>query len=262
MGLKTRFTEPFKQMGGAWLFYTSLPLPSQFPLSFTRIAQWATGVGLIIGALLGLVDAGLALLQMPILTRSALIVALWVGLTGGLHLDGAMDTADGLAVMESERRLDVMADSRSGAFGGMVAVLVMLLKVSALSAITTHRPLVLMLAAAWGRWGQMVAIATYPYLKPEGKGAFHQQHLQLPWDFVPGLVILMGLAGLQSTSFPLLWTGITTAIAALLSIGIGQWFHLQLNGMTGDTYGAIVEWTEALLLCSLTVLIPHTVNFP
>jgi adenosylcobinamide-GDP ribazoletransferase len=261
MGLKANLTAALQQMGGAGVFYTCLPLPACLPLRFTRIAQWATGVGLIIGALLGLADFSLGLLQVPLLPRSALIVAFWIGLTGGLHLDGAMDTADGLAVMEPERRLEVMADSRSGAFGGMVAGIILLLKVCALSAIPAHRPLMLMLTAAWGRWGQMVAIAAYPYLKPEGKGAFHQHHLQLPWDFVPGLIVLMGLAGLQTITDSLAGASLTLIAAALLSTSIGLWFNHQLSGMTGDVYGAIVEWTEALLLCILTSPLALPINF-
>lgn len=234
------------------MFYTSLPLPG-WPLNFTRIARWSPLVGVLLGALLGLIDTGLGLLSMPLLPRSALIVALWVGLTGGLHLDGAMDTADGLAVMDPERRLEVMADSRSGAFGGMVAAVLLLLKTCALSAVVTHRPLVLVLATVWGRWGQLVAIAAYPYLKPEGKGACHRQHLQLPWDLFPGLTILLGLAGLQASLQSVAQAAATLAIASFCAWGTGAWFARQLQGMTGDVYGAIVEWTEALLLCVLTV---------
>ncbi|PZD71653.1 Adenosylcobinamide-GDP ribazoletransferase [Acaryochloris thomasi RCC1774] len=261
MELRASLTAAFQQVGGAWVFYTCLPLPAKLPLQFTRIARWATGIGLVLGALLGLADFGLGLLQMPLLPRSALIVALWVGLTGGLHLDGAMDTADGLAVMQPDRRLEVMADSRSGAFGVMVAVIILSLKVCALSAVPVYRPLVLMLAAAWGRWGQMVAIATYPYLKPEGKGAFHRQHLQLPWDFIPGLMILTGLASFHALIDTPLEAGLTLIAAALISAGTGLWFNQQLSGMTGDVYGAIVEWTEALLLCVFTLPILHSTNF-
>lgn len=261
MELRAKLASACQQMAGAWVFYTCLPLPAQLPLQFTRIAQWATVIGLMLGALLGAVDFGLGLLQMPLLPRSALTASLWVGLTGGLHLDGAMDTADGLAVMEPERRLAVMADSRSGAFGVMVAVILLLLKVCALSTISDQRSMVLMLAAAWGRWGQMVAIAIHPYLKPEGKGAFHQQHLQLPWDFIPGVVTLIGLACLQALTRNPLEASLTLIVAALLSVSVGLWFNQQLSGMTGDVYGAIVEWTEALLLCVLTLLPLSSISF-
>ncbi len=249
-----------RQLGGAIVFYTCLPLPPTWPLKFDRIAQWAPWVGLLLGAYLAGMDYLLQILQVPILTRSAGVIILWLWATGGLHLDGAMDTADGLAV-EPQRRLFVMADSRTGAFGVMGAIAILLLKTAALADISTHRPLVLMAAAAWGRWAQVLAICCYPYLKPEGKGAFHRTHLQLPWDLVPGLIALLSLEGLTYWWNPTLWKLVIWSIVSgsFLSISLGIWFYHQFHGMTGDIYGAIVEWTEALILFSFTVHYAATV---
>ncbi|PSN14766.1 adenosylcobinamide-GDP ribazoletransferase, partial [filamentous cyanobacterium CCT1] len=96
------------------MFYTHLPLPPGWQPRFEGIAPLAPVVGLGLGLGLATVDFALGHLGMPPLIRSALVIGLGVWLTGGLHLDGAMDTADGLAVMEPERRLAVMADSRAG----------------------------------------------------------------------------------------------------------------------------------------------------
>jgi adenosylcobinamide-GDP ribazoletransferase len=159
----------------ALTFYTCFPIPAHLSLDFTRIARWAPVIGMLLGGVLGILDLGLEWLQMPELIRSSLIVALWLWWTGGLHLDGAMDAADGLAVQDPDRRLTVMSDSVTGAFGAMVAVVIMLLKVCALAAITHDRAWAITLAAGWGRWGQVLAIAAYPYLKVQGKGAFHRQ---------------------------------------------------------------------------------------
>lgn len=239
---------------GAVTFYTSIPLPTGWILEFQSIARWAPLIGLLIGGLLGIVDVGLQQLGMPILTRSALIVVCWIALTGGLHLDGVMDTADGLAVQDKPRRLEVMADSATGAFGAMAGVALLLVKTAALTDIEAYRWLALMAAAGWGRWGQVVAIALYPYLKPTGKGAFHKQAMRTPQDILLGLFLLLGLSG-----FPLLLDKGSTWVVLTLGMGgcaiafmTGAWFHRQLGGHTGDTYGAVVEWTEALLLCLLT----------
>lgn len=238
-------------------FYTIIPVPPSWSLQINRIARWAPLIGILIGGLLSLLDAGLALLQMPNLTRSALIVAIWVALTGGLHLDGAIDTADGLAVLDQQRRLEVMKDSVSGAFGVMAAVVLLLLKTAALSDLHSGRWFGLMAAAGWGRWGQVVAIAFYPYLHPTGTSAFHKQAIRLPEDFLLGLFFLFSLSGcyigLNPTQW---WSGVEIAVAgcivAVLSSG---WLGQLLEGHTGDTYGAIVEWSEALLLCLLTILL-------
>ncbi|WP_234488503.1 adenosylcobinamide-GDP ribazoletransferase [Oxynema sp. CENA135] len=240
-------------MAAAIAFYTCLPVPLSWTLEFRGIARFAPLVGLGVGALLALFDALLHLLDMPILTRSVLIVGIWIAITGGLHLDGAMDTADGLAVQDPQRRLEVMADSRTGAFGTIAAIAIILLKTAALNDLDSSRAIALMAAATWGRWGQLVAIARYPYLKATGKGAFHKESMHSPWDLLPGLAIAIALSVIQGSVGGGDWSlaiGMASAGSAI-AILTGAWFNQQLGGHTGDTYGAVVEWTEALLLCVL-----------
>jgi adenosylcobinamide-GDP ribazoletransferase len=239
---------------GAILFYTCIPLPSSWKMEFNRIARWTPCIGMLLGGILGCINLSLEKLGMPGLTRSALIVGVWVGITGGLHLDGVSDTADGLAVQDPDKRLAVMQDSVTGAFGVMAVVIVLVLKITALSELAELRLWGLMLAAGWGRWGQVGAIALYPYLKAQGKGAFHKKALQIPQDVILGLLFLLGLAiaqGVYVGWWIALGSGIMGGAIALL---VGYWFHSRLGGHTGDTYGAVVEWTEALILCGLTIL--------
>lgn len=241
------------------MFYTCLPVPSHWPLAFDTIARWVPWVGVVIGSLLAAVDGTLLLLKMPVLVSSALVVALWLALTGGLHLDGVMDTADGLAVPDHSRRLEVMADSRMGAFGGMAAVMLLLLKVVALAHLVgygrTDRFFGLIAVCAWGRWGQQWAIARYPYLKKEGKGAFHKLALPSIQHTLPSLIAITLLSnilmffGVVSTPMVLQ----TTLGGFTLALLTSTYFAQQLGGHTGDTYGAVVEWTETLLLCLLTI---------
>ena len=244
-----------RKLGAAIAFYTCLPIPGGWTLDFDGIAALAPLVGLLIGGLLTVVEVLLWFWGMPDLTRSVVVVLSWLALTGGLHLDGAMDTADGLAVPDPQRRLQVMSDSATGAFGAMAGIAILLLKVAALTDFEQPLGLTLAAVAGWARWGQLVAIARYPYLKPEGKGAFHKRTIRDSEDILPGLVILLGLGGIQIASNPDLWrTAVGTALGGFaLAIFTGAWFNSRLGGHTGDTYGAVVEWTEALLLCVLTV---------
>ncbi|HEY9807677.1 MAG TPA: adenosylcobinamide-GDP ribazoletransferase, partial [Candidatus Obscuribacterales bacterium] len=161
-----------------------------------------------------------------------------------------------LAVLDPERRLEVMADSRSGAFGVMAAVAIVLLKTTALSDLAVDRWLGLMASAGWGRWGQLVAIARYPYLKPTGKGAFHKEAINSIWEAVPSLLVLLSLSGAQVALDPGQWpVALGMAVGGVAIAWLtGTWFNQKLGGHTGDTYGAVVEWTEAILLCLLTVL--------
>ena len=209
---------------------------------------------MLIGGLLAIADSLLMLLQFPLPVTSTLVVAFSIALTGGLHVDGVMDTADGLAVPNTSRRLAVMSDSRMGAFGGMAAVILILLKVLALAAITEHRGFVLVLTSMWGRWAQQWAIARYPYLKKEGKGAFHKAALPKPFYTLPGLFVLFSLTGLLWLSHMIsAELALRTSISGLvMSILTNAYFFKQLGGHTGDTYGAVIEWTEAFFLCSLS----------
>ncbi|MDJ1170711.1 adenosylcobinamide-GDP ribazoletransferase [Roseofilum sp. BLCC_M154] len=232
---------------GAIAFYTRIPIPGSWPLEFSGIARLAAWVGLLIGAILAVMNWGLWVVGMPNLTRSSVIVALWVGITGGLHLDGAMDTADGLSVTDGDRRLQVMSDSVTGAFGVMSGILILLLKTATLSSLEPHHLWIVLAIPAWARAGQLMAIWRYPYLKPTGKGAFHKAAIQSYQDVLPTVLMLITFSavqwalnaqqGIQILSLTLGWGAIAW--------GTGWWFNRQLGGHTGDTYGAVVEWTEA-----------------
>ncbi|WP_293126977.1 adenosylcobinamide-GDP ribazoletransferase [Okeania sp. SIO1I7] len=237
-------------------FYTCLPIPHTWNLDFKGIARFAPLIGLIVGGIVGLIDIGLQILGMPILTRSAVAIISGITLTGGLHLDGVMDTADGLAVPDQKRRLEVMSDSATGAFGAMAAIALLLLKITALTDLDSDRFLILMGVAGWGRWGQLVAIARYPYLKPTGKGAFHKEAKYSIWDFLQSLLLLLSLSGIQILLNPESWLVASGMAVGGVAIALltGAWFNRCLGGHTGDTYGAVVEWTEALLLCLLVTL--------
>jgi adenosylcobinamide-GDP ribazoletransferase len=228
----------------AVIFYTVIPLPGSWPTRFYGIARYAPWVGFLLGSLLLVVLVVLGVFNMPFLTASAVVLSVWVGVTGGLHLDGAMDTADGLAVLDADRRLIVMADSRSGAFGVMAAGLILILKLTALSELDALWTLPLV--CAWGRWAQLAAIVRHPYIKPQGKGAFHRQQIRSPRSALVNLCVLLGLSILLGGY----GGGCFGLGCGAIGLFVGDWFNRALGGQTGDTYGAIVEWTEvgALLL--------------
>ncbi|MEM9219810.1 MAG: adenosylcobinamide-GDP ribazoletransferase [Cyanobacteria bacterium P01_F01_bin.150] len=280
----------FKSFAAALVFYTSLPIPLPWNLDVRYVARLAPLIGLVIGGLLTFEDWILRDLTMPLLTRTTVLVASGLALTGGLHMDGVMDTADGLAVMDPKRRLDVMADSNTGAFGAMTAVVLLGLKVMALADLAGTNVLtgdntlganvvdanvsgsalwpVLLTVPMWGRWGQQVAIVAYPYLKPTGKGAFHKDALDSAGVIISGLVCCLITIGCWALIYgsPLAWggqwwagqwwaiIGIRLLMAVGAAIATGAWFNAKLGGHTGDTYGAVVEWTEAITLTLFTLL--------
>jgi len=253
-----QLTKDFQGLIGAIVFYTRFPVPAIVPYQIYRIARFAPLVGLLIGAGLLLGNICLTGLRLSGFSRAVILVCLWVALTGGLHLDGVMDTADGLAVQDPKQRLRVMEDSHTGAFGAIAGILLILLKVAALTELFTHNDnsqiFGLLLAPTWGRWGQVGAIALYPYLKPTGKGAFLKQEMKLPQDLLWGLSCLGILTGFQGWQTGYWQSALGSFLGGAVISGLTcYWFYRRLGGHTGDTYGAVVEWTEAIFLIFLVI---------
>ncbi|MFN5515862.1 MAG: adenosylcobinamide-GDP ribazoletransferase [Cyanobacteriota bacterium] len=240
-------------LGGAVLFYSRCPLPANWPVTFERIARWSPLVGLALGAGLTL---GLSLLDLggcPPEIRAVFAVAFWVISTGGLHLDGLADTADGLQIKDPQRRLEVMRDSLTGAYGAMAIALTLWAKGMALLALFNLPGAwgwLLTLTWGWARWGQVGAIAWFPYLRTEGKGLIHRRTLEVPEDLLWGL----GFLALTTLLWGILQPGDWELLlgATILGLGIPPGIALglawRLGGHTGDSYGAVVEIAEAVLL--------------
>jgi adenosylcobinamide-GDP ribazoletransferase len=229
-------------LAGAWVFYSVLPAWPGIRPRFERIARFGPLVGLVIGGLQGLfwwVTTG----RLPLGAQVALALALALLLTGGLHLDGAMDTADGLGA--GPRALEAMADSRVGAFGVQALALLLLLRAAALLCLAGAAPLALVWAAFWGRLAPLVAMHRFPYLREQGSAGFHRQHWR---GFVPELVpsllaLLLALLGWAWLAWPL-----PDGWGLLPALLVPLWLGRRLGGHSGDSYGASVEWTEALAL--------------
>lgn len=248
----------WQKFQAALIFYTCLPLPIKAQLDFRGIALYAPLIGVLIGGAIAGFDYGLAIVKPNIefiYLRSLLVVLLGLWLTGGLHLDGAMDAADGLAVTDPQRRLEVMADSRTGAFGAIAAIVILLLKMMAIAALLQHRFWMITSIWGWARWGQLRAVMAYPYLKATGKGKFHQEYLHNYQVWLVAFLLVLG-----NLAIGWYWQLLPLAIAITIvsggfAWGLGAWFASQFGGHTGDTYGAIVEWSEALSLCAIALII-------
>jgi adenosylcobinamide-GDP ribazoletransferase len=203
-------------------------------------------VGLLIGGVLWLV----AVLPWPTPeVRAFAVVALWVIITGGLHLDGFGDACDGLfATTTPERRLEIMKDPRTGSWGVIGLVLLLLGKWVLL---ITVEPLWLIVPPVVARWAMVLAAYHFPYARTSGIGGYFREGLgQAQW-FVAGLsaILLLILAGwlIKPTLVALTFVSIITVF------GVGRWAATRLGGgLTGDIYGAIGELTE--LLCLLVLL--------
>jgi adenosylcobinamide-GDP ribazoletransferase len=245
---------------GAIVFYTQIPLSHQWPLDFDGIARFAPLVGLLIGLLLNVAIALSDTVALSSSLVSVLIVTLWITITGAIHLDGAMDMADGLGVLDRSRRLDIMRDSHTGAYGTITAIVLVLIKTTALTALLNSQFSILTslfclpLICGWSRWAQLIAIARFPYLHDSGKGKLHQTAVTSFWDAFPSGLILVaiGIAGYYLDQLTLEQMMLLPIVTVFFGWGLSTWIARQFGGHTGDTYGAVVEWTEAVLLCVMS----------
>jgi adenosylcobinamide-GDP ribazoletransferase len=234
---------------------------------FERIARFAPLVGLVLGGLQALVW-GLTAGWLPLATQVALVLVLAVVLTGGLHLDGAMDTADGLGA--GPRALEAMKDSRVGAAGVQALLVVLLLRGAGLICLADGSPLVAPLAmvwaAFWARVSPLLAMQYFPYLREQGTAGFHREHWQglarelrpvLGALLVLGFVLVLGAAlpgtGLQVPNGAAL--GLWGALGVVPVVVVPLWLGRRLGGHSGDSYGACVEWSEALALLLMGLLL-------
>jgi len=235
-------------LGGALVafrYLTVLPLPrSRTPGDLGRAAGWFPVVGLALGGILALASLALDRLVPPAVS-GMLLVVLWAGLTGGLHLDGLADTADGLGGGWSrERALAIMRDGRSGPYGVTAIVLVLGLKTAALASLPdglVSRTLVA--SAVLGRTGPLLLVGLCPPARPEGAG-----HSFVAGARVPGLLVggLVTVAVCWIALGP--WGLVPLAAAGLATCALAAVVRRRLGGFTGDTLGALVEGIEAGVL--------------
>jgi len=242
-----------RDLAGAWIFYSVLPAWPWPEPRFRRIARFAPWIGAVLGGLQGLLWWGLED-RVPPLAQLALVLTAGLLLSGGLHMDGAMDTADGLAA--GERLLEAMDDSRVGASGAQALALLLLLRTAALATLAAAAPLALPWASVWGRVAPLVAMARFPYLRPGGTAAFHREHWAgLAVELRPTALLVVPLVMIETaaTAWVLPGTGAAMALLAglagvLPALLVPLWLGRRLGGHSGDSYGACVEWTEALAL--------------
>jgi len=233
----------------AFQFLTIFPTPLHHDADakvFGESLAYFPLVGLILGAILFGLQYGLNLL-LPAPVTNALVIMALVILTGAHHLDGLIDTCDGVFAGKTvKRRLAIMADTRIGTFGIAGAILVLLLKYASLSAVPMLPALLLM--PTLSRWAMVVAIFTFPYAKSSGMGLAFKQGAT--WQ---RLAIATAIA-LVAAVVLLTWRGLVlmTALCAII-FGTAVYLNCRLRGLTGDTYGAINELAEVSVLLLLII---------
>ncbi|MBN9217004.1 MAG: adenosylcobinamide-GDP ribazoletransferase [Mesorhizobium sp.] len=234
------------------VFFTRLPLPAfDFRGRGLAAAIWAAPIaGLVVGLIGAIVFATAERFGLAMGPAAALCLVATILTTGCLHEDGLSDVADGFGGGKSRgRKLEIMRDSRIGAYGAMALGLSLLIRWSALSQLIdpTQALFALVAAHAASRGVLGAFMHILPPARPDGLSAG------------AGSVSLeTAIAGGVLGAIPLLLLGPGGAIAAIILLGLlFAAFHAlclnQIDGQTGDTVGALQQVSEIAVLLVATV---------
>ncbi len=241
-----------------------------------NVAFWFPIIGLLIGVVLTFIYIPITHF-FPHLVADALILIIYIVLTGGFHLDGFADTCDGLfGGSTREKRLDIMRDSQIGSYGTLCLICTVGLKyiclvsidpesIAALSIIFDYNTIkdmnplyfyacekgkVLVFMCAIGRWSQVLGAGLSSYARNEGgTGKIIVENVKtrhaLFSALIPGILIL-------------LFCGIKGIFIFFMVFFVAVFFVLyikkKIGGMTGDTLGAINEVSELTVLLAFLVI--------
>lgn len=241
---------PLRDLGLAVSLLTLVPTPARWPDDGrTQVAAWFPAVGAVLGA------AGYAVVKLAetfgVLDRAplvvaAIVVALWAGVTRLLHWDGLADVADGWwGAHEPARRLEIMSDSRTGAFGATTVALVAILEVAAIAAIAPAHQSLVLLVPLFARCAATAAAWLGQPARPDGLGR------SVMGSPTPLAAIIT--AGTIAPALALLWTGLALpgvvlgVLALTVALGVPHLLAGRFGGVTGDVMGASVLLTETVL---------------
>lgn len=223
-------------------FLTIAPLGHEDRFDPQKAVSFFPLAGLIIGSALIAVDRIAVALWAP--AAAALVDVLFLGLvSGGLHLDGLADTADGLYGRRTQQRaLEIMKDSRIGAMGMLATMACLAAKWAGLSALTGQSAMILLVVPGYSRACVLFAMAALPYGRPEGGTgrAFFTRPLGIV-DFW-GVALVVTLSLLSGWKLFLLNTAFAVVTAALVAF-----YKRRMGCVTGDMLGAMIEICEAAL---------------
>lgn len=237
----------------AFRFLTIIPIPGTLGTAeddLVGCVPYIPIVGIIIGAIAGAAAFGLAQIAPPVITAIVLIVFL-LKISGGLHMDGLADTADGFnSSRKRERILEIMRDSRIGPMGASAMCCVFFMKFAGLASANTPalwRIVALMPIA--GRCLIVLQLAALPYARTDGLAqVFYRKPHRLHAVFAT--IILAAAAFLL-----LNWRGLILAAACLIvTVAFCLQARRKINGATGDTFGALCELGETTVALLAPVL--------
>lgn len=257
---------PVRAILAAWTLLTIVPLPRAIARRL-HPEDWAHGAAAfpLVGLVVGAIVAGVAHVAIDLLgpyAGAAVAVVAGAILTAGLHLDGLADCADALGARGSgegqrRRRLEILRDSATGAYGTLALASALLLQTTTIATLSlagaTGMVVAIVLAAVLARTAGIVHARLLPSARPLGLGAAFRVHRDALAAAVTLTLLLTGgiaafwvadqheLAGIAEPAAALGGTALALALTTRLA-------HTHLGGRTGDTIGATIALAETFAL--------------
>lgn len=232
-------------------FMTFIPVPMvEWTEKRIRIMPYTFPfVGAVIGGLGSLAFYLLYRSDLSLFLKAAIMLIYYLAVTGGLHMDGLMDTADAyFSRRDKEKKLEIMKDSRVGAFAVMSVVALLLLKLAFIYELAgkgSNLYLAVLFVPVLSRTLQPAVMCTFPYAKKDGLAKMYGDTLNKGKAvYFYGLFVLISTVMVIFIDFRLVW--MAGAVAAYY---IFYYFSTkkQFGGITGDVLGAFVELSELLM---------------
>ena len=243
-------------------FFTRLPIPAWvgFETSWLQHAsRYFPLVGVVVAALAAAVYAAAALV-LPAPVAAVLSTAASIYITGAFHEDGFADTCDGLGGgMTKERALEIMKDSRVGAYGAIGIVCMLATKLSSLALLPPHLAVAaLVVAHPVSRLAATALIWKLDYVRGEGKAKPLAQQMTGTEFAIAALTCALPAAGMLAAG----WMTPAALVAAVLAsaaaaLWLGRLFVRRLGGYTGDCLGAVQQLAEALVYVAVLATLGH-----
>jgi len=202
-------------------------------------------VGLTIGIVLLLIEQACSNI-FPTLITAALLTGTLAIITRGLHLDGLMDISDGLfGAYKSQDRLNIMKDPHVGSFAVVSAILILLLKYTALLSILNLNlqgsELAIILVPCISRWSMVLQLNVFPYIRENGLGSSFRDNSSRFASIFALLTVSLICLSLGGPAGAIL-----LILLSLMTFVMGKVMSKMLGGLTGDCYGATNELIETL----------------
>ncbi|MBS4538563.1 adenosylcobinamide-GDP ribazoletransferase [Clostridium sp. D2Q-11] len=229
-------------------FFTRIPIRKVYSFDeeeFIKGIKFMPLIGLVIGGFLLIAVYLEEYIHRPIL--SILIWIMYICLTGALHIDGLSDTIDGIfSNRNKERMLEIMKDSRIGAFGVISIVTLLALNIS----LTVYIPLkYLFIMPVVGRSFGIISCSISKYARSEGMGKLFIENCGAKEGIIAIIFLIVFGIPLYSAKFIL-----PIGLCFIATMYFTRFFKRVLGGMTGDTIGFIIEITQSIFLIIIYLL--------